>query len=194
MHKKRINYTIITRLLHAIAGLLLISCGTTIKKFKKKNFSINKKQKYIVVIDLGGAATTTSGAKVGNFSGNVSSFNSAQEFSAKLGTIGVTHKMSGETHVLIAAKDIEAEMRTMGIDVTNNPKESEVVALFSIGTVRYDPLAGWIADRSSLELRSKKNNETLLLLRSINQLITPTISTHVDNIVYELKKVVKESN
>lgn len=163
--------------------VLFVSCSTTIKKYRKKDSVISKAKMLKVVVEVGGAAVTSTGASLGSFGGNVSTYGNSTSVSGSASAIGVGHSMSGKSQVLIAAKDLETELRMQGFNVVNDIKQAELVVLFSIGTVRYDPLAGWIADRSSVEFRDVKTNETLMILRSVDQLITATVNTHISNLV-----------
>ena len=97
--------------------------------------------------------------------------------------------MKGNDQVKIALKDLKFNMKDMGLRVVNSPDTADLVGYFSIGTVRYDPLAGWIADRSYIEFIDKRTNEDVLTVRNDGSFITATVNSHVRGLTKALRKV-----
>lgn len=90
-----------------------------------------------------------------------------------------------EKHALLVAHNLAFELRLLGLNLTNSPEDSEVIANFSIGTIRYDPLAGWIADQAFLEFQDS-SGQHILTVRAKAKLVTPTVENIVKNLVKEL--------
>lgn len=93
--------------------------------------------------------------------------------------------MRGEDQAEIVAQNLAFELRSLGLKLAN-AEESEVIANFSIGTVRYDPLTGWIADQAFLEF-SDMSGEHILTVRAKTKLVTPTVDNLVKNLIKELE-------
>lgn len=93
--------------------------------------------------------------------------------------------MSGEKQAKIVAQDLAFELRSLGLNLTNSPKDSEVLAKFYIGTIRYDPLVGWIADQAFLEFFDS-SEQHILTVKAKAKFITPTVENIVKNLVKEL--------
>jgi hypothetical protein len=50
-------------------------------------------------------------------------------------------------------------LEVQGFLFVQNPEDAEVIMAFSIGVVRNDPLAGWIADQASLVISDRETGE-----------------------------------
>ncbi|HCO94686.1 MAG TPA: hypothetical protein DIU00_12175 [Phycisphaerales bacterium] len=96
--------------------------------------------------------------------------------------------MSGQDQVIMAAQDIAFSLRQIGFDTVDRTQDADMVVLFSIGTVRYDPLAGWIADRAFIEFKDTKTGSVVCSIKANVQFITPTINTLVKKLVSEVKR------
>jgi len=103
-------------------------------------------------------------------------------------SLSVTHAMSGNDQVIMAAQDIAFALNEMGFDTVEKAEDADMVALFSIGTVRYDPLAGWIADRAFLQFKDQRSGSTVLSIKADGQIITPTVGTIVENLIAEVRR------
>ena len=88
----------------------------------------------------------------------------------------------------MAAQDIAFALRDQGFETVDDPEQADMIALFSIGTVRYDPLAGWIADRAFLQFKESKTGSMIVSIKADAQVVTPTVSTLVDNLISEVEK------
>lgn len=100
------------------------------------------------------------------------------------------HSMSGERQAEIAAQNLAFELRSLGFNLTNSPEDSDVIANFSIGTIRYDSLAGWIADQAFLEFNDITGNHILTVLAKA-RFVTPTVENIIKNLVGELSRNLK---
>ena len=88
----------------------------------------------------------------------------------------------------MAAQEIALSLQEIGFDLADKPEDADTLLLFSIGTVRYDPLVDWIADRAFLQFKDRKTGSTICSIRADGQAITPTLRTLVDNLVAEVKR------
>ncbi len=88
-----------------------------------------------------------------------------------------------------AALSFAFELEFMGFKITNDLKQADAVVEFSIGTVRYDALAGWIADQAVARFVSAQSGEPIAAYRARTRLVTPTTS----NLVGDLAEAIQES-
>jgi hypothetical protein len=157
----------------AIALLLLFlvaACGSTVRSYKRPGFNAGASSRKLEV-----RAITTSGAV------------SIQR--ARMGAaVSSTQAMAGQDQAMLAAQDVAFELGSIGFSVVDTPGQADVFADFSIGTVRYDPLTGWIADRAFLEFRLARTAEVLASYRSEVRWVTPTIGNLVSNILDRVRR------
>lgn len=108
---------------------------------------------------------------------------------AAVAGIASGHVMKGEGQAAQALNSLQFEMAAIGFQIVGNPSEAQLVGEFSIGQIRYDPLAGWIADQAILVLKDKATGHTVGLFRAKTSFITPT----VNNLVSQIAKAVRQS-
>jgi hypothetical protein len=101
---------------------------------------------------------------------------------------GVAHNYDGDKQANLAKEKFVFLLREIGFNVVNNPGNSDAIAHLSIGQIRYDPLAGWIADQASLQVEDTKSRETIAQYIADGRLVTPT----VNKIIKKLSKKVKK--
>lgn len=104
------------------------------------------------------------------------------------GGIASGHLLEGEGQAAQALNSLKFEMAALGFRLVADPAEAQLVGEFSIGQIRYDALAGWIADQAMLVLKDPAGN-AVALFRAKAGAITPT----VNNLVSKIAKAVKES-
>lgn len=97
--------------------------------------------------------------------------------------------MEGKDQAFLAAKDLELELRAAGMRIVSQPGNANVIANFYIGSCRFDPIAGWIADRSFIDFRDSKTGETVAMVSGNTRVITPTIRSHIRNLVDATKRL-----
>jgi len=79
--------------------------------------------------------------------------------------------------------------RSLGIRVVDNPADADLIAALSIGTVRFDPVGGWIADRGILQFQEAKTGTMVAVVRANKQAITPTVNRIVSNMISEIEEL-----
>lgn len=94
---------------------------------------------------------------------------------------------------MLAAQDVQFQLGTAGFVPTESPSNADLIADFSIGAVRYDPLTGWIADQAFLQIRNAQNQEIVASYRANARWVTPTVGNLVENIMKQVRKHVSES-
>ena len=104
------------------------------------------------------------------------------------GPIGASHVLSGSSQVLIVAQNLSFKLGTLGFQMVDSQGKADAIVLFSIGAVRHDPLAGWIADQAFLVFKDAKSETTLCTFRANSQFVTPTVNRIVENLVDEVGK------
>ena len=115
----------------------------------------------------------------------VTSSTSVQGASAA-GIVG-GHLMEGEGQSAQALNSLKFELTAIGFQVVGNASEAQLVGEFSIGQIRYDPLAGWIADQAILILKDSAGN-TVAMFRGKHSGVTPTVNSLVSQIAKAVKK------
>lgn len=167
----------------------LIRCGASMQSqlLRKEDSLRNFTKVHIIIANPGGTISSSNAKIVTGFtlkdntpSGGVSGMAGS--------SISAEHAKSGNDQVIMAAQDIAFGLRNMGFQTVNTPEESDLLANFSIGTIRYDPLAGWIADRAFLEFSNPKNGLMICSVKAEVQLVTPTVNKLVKSILEELKQ------
>lgn len=103
------------------------------------------------------------------------------------GNVSAAHLSSGEQHAVQALESLQFELIALGFNIVPDPARADAIANFSIGGVRYDPIAGWIADQAVLTFKDPRSGGVLAAFRAKSQFVTPT----VENIVGNLTKAVK---
>jgi len=97
--------------------------------------------------------------------------------------------MKGEGQATQALNSLQFELAAIGFQMVGNLSEAQLVGEFSIGQIRHDPLAGWIADQAMLVLKDRTTGNTVALFRAKHGMATPT----VNSLVSQIAKAVKQS-
>lgn len=71
-------------------------------------------------------------------------------------------------------QDFRMRLEMEGFFFVGNPRDAEVLLLFSIGAVRYDPLAGWVADQANLVVVDPQTEERIEVHQAKSAGITAT--------------------
>ncbi len=96
--------------------------------------------------------------------------------------------MKGEGQAAQALNSLQFEMAALGFQLVGTLGEAQLVGEFSVGQIRFDPLAGWVADQAMLVLKEPAGN-TVALFRAKSSGITPT----VNNLVSQIAKAVRQT-
>lgn len=153
-----------------LISTLLLGCGTTAKITSSQPTSVLNGKKIHLQLPTSSGAMSISGAAM-NSESSVVAGGSA---------------MSGEDQAEIAAQNLVFELRSLGLRLTNTVDDSDVLANFSIGTIRYDPITGWIADQAFLEFIDK-NGDHILTVRAKTKFVTPTVDNMIKKLIKELE-------
>lgn len=156
-----------------LAFLLQCGCGATIKAhFPAGSVSLRQYPKlHLMLVTATGAVSTNKAAML--FSG---------------GVIGAGHVVSGSSQALLVAQNLSFELAALGFQMVDTQDNADAILLFSIGTLRLDPLAGWIADQAFLEFKDRESEITICTFRAKGQFITPTANKIVGNLVAQIRK------
>jgi hypothetical protein len=169
--------------------LTLTGCGATIhSQLVKKDSRLSDYKKVHLMIATAGGSISVTDTGMGSGFATANQTPSGTSVGGVGSALSVSHAMSGNDQIIMAAQDVAFALRDLGFETVDKPEEADAIALFSIGTVRYDPLAGWIADRAFLQFKESKTGTMVVSIKADGQLITPTIGTLVDNIVSEVRK------
>jgi hypothetical protein len=104
------------------------------------------------------------------------------------GNLGSAQVMDGTGQATLALTSLQFDLASLGFQVVADRYQAELVGEFSIGQIRYDPLAGWIADQAMLNLKDASSDAVVAMFRSQSGMITPTVSSLVSQMVKSVKK------
>lgn len=169
--------------------LIIAGCGATVhSQLAKKDTRLGSFKKVHLMIETAGSAISITGAAMASGIGRVSQTPAGVSAGGVGSALSVSHAMSGNDQAIMAAQDIMFGLREMGFETVDKVEDADAIALFSIATVRYDPLAGWIADKALLQFKESKTGSMVCSIKADSQVVTPTVSTLVDSLVSEVKR------
>ncbi|MBC8393331.1 MAG: hypothetical protein H8E17_12295, partial [Deltaproteobacteria bacterium] len=126
--------------------LFLFGCGVTLQtNVISKDVRLRNFNKVYLVLATGAAGTSVNQANLGSVYGTASSSNSTVTAGGLGSNVGGTQVMSGQGQVNLALQDMAFELSQIGFEMVERADDAQTIAYFSIGTVRYDQLVGWIA-------------------------------------------------
>ena len=103
--------------------------------------------------------------------------------------IYVTVKSSSNNdQVLLALEGLKFELSKIGFSVVEDKSVSDAIVEFQVGTIRFDPLVGWIADEAFINFIDTKNRNKIKVYYGSGRFITPTVK----NILLNLEKAIKK--
>ena len=105
-----------------------------------------------------------------------------------LGKIDSGHLMEGEKQGLLALESLQFEMMSIGFNFVSEENQADAIVDFSIGSIRYDPLAGWIADQAFVKFKDRKTGQVIAFYRAQSQVVTPTVNNIISNLSSEIKR------
>lgn len=117
----------------------------------------------------------------------VTSSGSLSMSTATLGAIDSAHLMEGEKQGILALESLQFEMMSIGFNFVSNENQADAIVDLSIGSIRYDPLAGWIADQAFVKFRDRKSGQVIAFYRAQSQLVTPTVNNIISNLASKIK-------
>lgn len=126
-----------------VAALLLSSCAASIKRIPADPSVRLRDYNRIVV-------------RLMDSSGNVTGVTTT------VGDLSSTQVSTGEQQALRALESLEFALMEIGFDLTADGSQAQAVVDFSIGSIRYDALAGWIADQAFLKFRDANSGKVLV--------------------------------
>ena len=166
-----------------LAITLLAGCGTTVSsQFFAKDSRLQDYKRLHLMLQTTGESVSVTGAGLASAAAI-----SSRSITSGLGSaVSVSHAMSGNDQTVLAAQDVAFRLRDLGFDTVEDIESADAIVLFSIGTVRFDPFAGWIADRAFLEFKDAKTGKLICSVRADTQFITPTVNSLVKGLVKNL--------
>jgi hypothetical protein len=177
---------------YIIILILLAGCGASTEiQFAKKDVKLSDYRKQHVVIMTSGGGVSLSSVGFGSGSAVAKRTGTGAVASGSGTSISVQHALPSDDQIFMAGQDIAFGLTGLGFNVVDREEDADMLALFSIGTVRFDPLAGWIADRAILQFKDRTTGEGVLTIKADLQFITPTVSTLVENLLDEVEEIVK---
>ncbi|MCK4629272.1 MAG: hypothetical protein KAT56_09730 [Sedimentisphaerales bacterium] len=166
----------------------LTGCGTTIRRnIPTSGVSLHKYSKLHLMLATAAGAISVNNADLSTATGNASFHPGVATASGFGSSVGTSHAMSGSSQALLVAQDLSFELSSIGFQMVDSKEDADAVVLFSIGTVRFDPLVGWIADQAFLVFKNPKSGMSLCSFKANTQFITPTVTTIVKSLVREVR-------
>lgn len=172
-----------------IVSLFILGCGSSVQTFRQPDAKrLSQYGGILLAIETTSGSITTSGGQLSNSTTNIQSTNSSVNANSNTSSISASHVMSGEKQAFLAGQDVAFRMSSIGLNMVENENQADVIAAFSIGTVRYDPLAGWIADQAFLKFKDKATGKIILTSKASAEFITPTVENLVENLIEQINE------
>lgn len=118
----------------------------------------------------------------------VSSSGSISYSTVTFGQIDSGQLMEGEKQGVLALQSLQFELMSIGFNFVSNENQADAIVDFSIGAIRYDPLAGWIADQAFVKFKDRKTGQILAFYRAKSQMITPTVNNIISNLCNAIRR------
>lgn len=168
----------------------LTGCGAAIRcNIKAQGTQLRQYNKMYLVLQTVSGAISVQSTNLGAGFGVARTINPSTDVSSTVGSsIGTSHAMSGSDQAILVAQSLAFELNSLGFQMVDSAADADIVALFSIGSVRNDPIVGWIADQAFITFKNAKTNETIGTFRADTRFVTPTARTIVKNLVNEIEK------
>jgi len=170
-------------------SLVSLGCGATVNsELTKKDVRLATFKKLYFMIDTAGSAVSVSEATTGTVIAKGNQSPSGVSVIGMGTSLSTARAMSGNEQAVMAAQDMMFGLRKMGFETVDRVDDADAIALFSIATVRYDSLAGWIADKAFLQFKERTTGANICSIKADGQVVTPTIATLIDSLVSEVKR------
>lgn len=151
-------------------SLVIISCGASVKR-TLTDPNIRLREYHKITLNL---ITGESGTSI-----NI----------ASLGQLSNAQIMNGNGQEVMALQSLQIDLIDIGFELVEDASIADASIDFSIGTIRYDPLVGWIADQALVIFKEKENGKIIAAFRAKSSGITPTISNIISNLSKNIKDV-----
>lgn len=176
-----------------IVSLFLVSCGSKVSYYSSPEFKEQKKSKkihFMLLTATGAVSINSVGFSNANAQGYATVNRNRANISANAtsSTVASSQLLDGEGQSQIAAQNMMFELGRIGFEFVD-PDSADFIALFSIGQIRHDLLAGWIADQAFLEFKNPETSKIIISFKVDTRFITPTVNNIVDKLVEEIAKV-----
>lgn len=168
---------------------LLSGCGASIKTIKPTAIHLSDYNNAILLLETQSGAISLSQASLSGLTGAGKINNSSAVVGGVESNMSLTHAMPAQEQVILAAKTLSFELTSIGFNMVDTLENANMIILFSIGTVRFDPVAGWIADQAFLQFKEKNSGRLLCSLKAETRFITPTVKTIINRLVGQAKKI-----
>ncbi|MBA5866565.1 MAG: hypothetical protein GDA67_07700 [Nitrospira sp. CR1.3] len=172
-----------------LTALVSFGCGATVdSQLVKKDARLASFKKVHLMIETAGSAVSISEASMGVGMAKLSQNQSGISVAGVGTSHSVSRAMSGNDQAIMAAQDLMFGLRELGFETVDRIDDADAIALFSIGTVRYDPLAGWIADKAHLQFKENRTGSIICSIKAESQVVTPTVEKLVNGLLSEVKR------
>jgi len=162
------------------AVYMLSSCSTTVERtLVTPDFHLNISKTIFARLATSTGAISVNTANLANINKSGSG--------AVLAGASSTQLLPGEKQAILAFESLQFELMAMGFTLVDKEDKADYLVDFSIGSVRNDPISGWIADQAFVKFLSATDNKLLAFYRARLQFITPTINNIIKNLASSIK-------
>ena len=77
----------------------------------------------------------------------------------------------------------------IGFNIISDTTKIDAIVDFSIGQIRFDPIAGWIADQGNVKFTDYKTGEILAIVRAEVKFVTPTVKNIIANLSKSIQSI-----
>jgi hypothetical protein len=162
--KKRMDLVVLMGI-----SLVMVSCGVSAKR---NIYEPNTKLRdyNIVAVEM------------------VSESGSISISSGSIGSLRNDQILEGNEQEKMALQLLQIELMNIGFEVVSDTAKAKAIIEFSIGSIRYDALAGWIADQAIAIFKEKSDGKIIGAFTAKGRMITATINSLISNIGEGIRK------
>jgi hypothetical protein len=170
-------------------SLVSLACGASVRSTlpAEPAAALTGTRRVFVALGTAGAGISSEivgmGSAASAGSAEVTSPGSAAAAGSTISSgVSSTSVKSGAPHAELALQRLQHELIGMGFVLVDDPAQADLIAEFSIATIRYDPLVGWIADEANLVFRESGTRQIVASFHADTRWITPRVGTLVDRL------------
>jgi len=80
-----------------------------------------------------------------------------------------------EDQTFQAVDSLKSKLISIGFTIVDNAEKADALIIFSIGTIRYNDIEGWIADQGAVTFREKNGDSVIAHFKVDTKVKTPAI-------------------
>jgi hypothetical protein len=107
---------------------------------------------------------------------------------ASVGELQSAQLMDAEAQAVQALTEFQFKLMEIGFNIVETRNEADAVFDLSVGTIRYDPIGGWIADKGIVAVKESETGRTLGMYSTEGRLITATVGKLISSLADAIRE------